>query len=110
LNRREPEPAPQVHLPAAYRIARFARFYGMTTYRGASMRWPTRDGVIPANAFFAMERQIAHVSAAEQLQSYYAVLLGTAAVMGGKEGRSALDAAVTAVKDLAYPDEAHAHE
>lgn len=92
-----------MHFTGMARIARFARCWGMDTYRSTAMRWPTRDGVMPVRLFFALESAMCGIAAAEQLQQYYAVALGTAQVMGGKEGRGALTEAVQSLTALAYP-------
>jgi hypothetical protein len=68
------------------------------------MRWPTRDGVVPAALFFALEAESAHVAAAEQLQHYYAGLLAGAQVHGSKESKAARDEAVRTLTALAYPE------
>lgn len=89
------------------RIARFARFYGMDTYRGAAMRWPTPDGVIPFRLFFALEAERITLSAEEQLSAHHVALLAAAQVHGGPAGKPARDAAARALVALAHPEAAH---
>lgn len=86
------------------RVARFVRFFGMDTYRGAGMRWPTADGVIPWRVFVALEVGRFGVSAEEQLMTYQAVLLATAQVHGNEAGRADRAKAVRVLTALAHPD------
>lgn len=71
------------------------------------MRWPTRDGVIPFRLFFALESERLGVSAEEELASYHSMLLATAQIHGGPQGKSERDTAVRALTALAHPEVAH---
>lgn len=71
------------------------------------MRWPTRDGVIPCRLFFVLDAERHGVASEEQLSAYHAVLLATATVHGGEEGKGSRDAAVRSLTQLAYPESAH---
>lgn len=83
-------------------IARFIRFYGIAAYRDA--RWPTRDGVIPAQLFWVLVQEMPGTWAAEQLRAYYASFLALGQVQGNREARPALERALRSLTDLAYPN------
>lgn len=60
--------------------------------------------MIPWTLFYALLDTIRHVSAAEQLQDYYAVLLGAGQVWSGPDGRAAISRSVRNLTQLAYPE------
>lgn len=66
--------------------------------------WATRDHVIPFRLFYVMLATLSNVTAADQLNTYYAALLAGAQIMGSTEGRSTRDAAVQALAKTAYPE------
>lgn len=80
----------------------------MDTYRNPF--WPTRDRVVPVRLFYPFLEAIGNVSAAEELQQYFATVLASAQVWAPEDKQGTIQRAVKALRAMAYPNEAPAPE